>query len=208
VICSASGFAILVGLFLQENMINNIIDLLRQPWSWYVSGLVIAVIMAALLLWGKQFGFSSNLRTICALCGAGKKVSFFNFNWKDQKWNLLFLIGAILGGIISGTLLRDNTPMNLSSATIIDLKELGISFDGQMNPSQIFGTDFLFSVKGIIVLAGGGFLVGFGSRYAGGCTSGHAISGLSNLQRASLIAVVGFFAGGLVMTHIFLPLIF
>jgi uncharacterized membrane protein YedE/YeeE len=54
----------------------------------------------------------------------------------------------------------------------------------------------------------GGFLVGFGTRYAGGCTSGHAISGLSNLQFASLIATIGFFAGGLIATHLLYPLLF
>lgn len=189
-------------------MIHNLIDLIRQPWSWYGSGLAIAIIMVVLLFWGKEFGFSSNLRTLCTLCGAGKNSSFFDFNWRDQKWNLLFLLGAIAGGFISGTFLRNDSPLDLSPATIADLKTLGIFFDGQINPHQIFGSDFLFSFRGIITLSGGGFLVGFGSRYAGGCTSGHAISGLSNLQKPSLIAVTGFFTGGLIMTYLLLPLIF
>jgi len=64
------------------------------------------------------------------------------------------------------------------------------------------------SLKGFLVLAFGGLMVGFGSRYAGGCTSGHAISGLSDLQIQSLIAVAGFFIGGLLMTYFVLPLIF
>lgn len=50
--------------------------------------------------------------------------------------------------------------------------------------------------------------MGFGARWAGGCTSGHAISGLSNLQLPSLVAVLGFFAGGLLMTHLLFPLLF
>ncbi|HYK77304.1 MAG TPA: YeeE/YedE thiosulfate transporter family protein [Daejeonella sp.] len=184
------------------------LELLKQPWPWYVSGAAIAFIMILLLFYGKSFGFSSNLRTICTLAGAGKKVKFFDFDWKTQKWNLLFLLGAVLGGVIASTLLKSDQPLQLSDATIADLKGLGFVFDGQLNPSQIFGLDFMTSPKGFIILLGGGLLVGFGSRYAGGCTSGHAISGLSNLQIPSLIAVIGFFAGGLIMTHLLLPLIF
>jgi uncharacterized membrane protein YedE/YeeE len=184
------------------------LELLRQPWPWYVSGTAIAFIMVLLLFFGKSFGFSSNLRTICTIAGAGKKVKFFDFDWKKEKWNLLFLLGSILGGVIASTLLKNNEPLQLSAATVKDLNGLGIRFDGQLNPSQIFGPDFVTSFKGFLTLIGGGILVGFGSRYAGGCTSGHAISGLSNLQIPSLIAVIGFFIGGLIMTHLLLPLIF
>jgi uncharacterized membrane protein YedE/YeeE len=184
------------------------LELLKQPWPWYTSGFAIALIMILLLVFGKSFGFSSNLRTLCTIAGAGKKYSFFDFDWKTQKWNLLFLVGAIIGGVVSATLLKSDTPLALSQATINDLAKVNIKFDGQLNPSQLFGPDFISSPKGIIVLLFGGLLVGFGSRYAGGCTSGHAISGLSNLQLPSLIAVIGFFIGGLLMTHLFLPIIF
>lgn len=183
------------------------LELLKEPWPWYLSGAVIALIMVMLTFFGKSFGFSSNLRTICSMAGAGKQVKFFDFDWKAQRWNLLFLIGAILGGVLSSTLLRNDQPMKLSSATITDLQKLGIRFDGQLNPSQLFGTAYL-GVKNILLLLSGGLLVGFGSRYAGGCTSGHAISGLSNLQLPSLVAVIGFFLGGLTMTWLIFPLIF
>jgi len=183
------------------------LEILKQPWPWYVSGVAIATIMVVLLYFGKTFGFSSNLRTICTLAGAGKRVSFFNFDWKTQKWNLLFLCGAVLGGIISATLLKSDTPLQLSAATIKDLSAIGLHFDGQFNPGQLYDFQAL-SVKNVILLLSGGLLVGFGSRYAGGCTSGHAISGLSNLQLPSLLAVIGFFAGGLIMTHLLFPLIF
>lgn len=186
---------------------SDFIELIKQPWPWYTSGIAIAFIMVLLLFFGKSFGFSANLRTICTLAGAGKWNSFFDIDWKAQKWNLLFLAGAVLGGFVSATLLKSETPLKLSAATIQDLKQLGIAFDGQLNPSQLFGPEFISSPKGIVILLLGGLLVGFGSRYAGGCTSGHAISGLSNLQLPSLIAVIGFFAGGLVMTHFLLPLI-
>jgi uncharacterized membrane protein YedE/YeeE len=182
--------------------------LLQQPWPWYTSGASIALIMVLLLGFGKSFGFSSNLRTLCTLAGAGKHNSFFNFDWRTQKWNLLFLIGSVIGGIIASTLLKNEAPLALSPATISDISKLNIAFDGKMNPGQLFGPEVFSSPKSILVLLFGGLLVGFGSRYAGGCTSGHAISGLSNLQLPSLIAVIGFFIGGLVMTHFLLPLIF
>ncbi len=182
------------------------IDLLKQPWPWYTSGIAIAGIMVMLLYFGKSFGFSSNLRTMCSMAGAGKRVSFFDFDWCTQKWNLLFLVGSIIGGVLSSTLLSNGAPLKLSAATIQDLSGLGIHFDGQLNPEQLFSIHAL-SLKNIVLMLTGGLLVGFGSRYAGGCTSGHAISGLSNLQLPSLVAVIGFFLGGLIMTHLLLPLI-
>ncbi|MFD0749787.1 YeeE/YedE family protein [Mucilaginibacter calamicampi] len=183
------------------------LDILKQPWPWYASGISIAAIMVALLYFGKTFGFSSNLQTLCTIMGAGKRTSFFDFDWKTQKWNLLFLTGAVLGGVLSSTLLKSDAPLQLSAATIKDLNALGLHFDGQLNPAQLYSIEAL-SVKNVLLLLTGGLLVGFGSRYAGGCTSGHAISGLSNLQLPSLLAVIGFFAGGLIMTHLLFPLIF
>jgi uncharacterized membrane protein YedE/YeeE len=184
------------------------IDYLTHPWPWYISGIAIAAIMVTLLFWGKSFGFSSNFRTLCSIAGAGKRMHFFNFDWRTQRWNLLFLLGAIGGGTIASSLLNDHQPLALSAATISDLKQLNIPFDGDFNPSTIFTWEHATTVKGMIILLGGGLLVGFGSRYAGGCTSGHAISGLSNLQLPSLYAVIGFFIGGLAMTHLLFPLIF
>jgi uncharacterized membrane protein YedE/YeeE len=166
------------------------------------------MIMIMLLYFGKSFGFSSNLRTICSMVGAGKSVKFFDFDWRKQKWNLLFLGGAILGGYLSSIFLSSTVPMSLSLDTIRDLENIGIRFNGQLNPEQLFGFQSLSSFKVICLLLAGGVMVGFGSRYAGGCTSGHAISGLSNLQVPSLIAVIGFFIGGLIMTHLLFPLIF
>lgn len=184
------------------------LELLKQPWPWYISGAAIAMIMVSLLYFGKSFGFSSNLRTICSMFGAGKKVKFFDFDWKAQKWNLLFLVGAVIGGYLSATVFKSDQPMQLSTATINDIAKLGIPFDGELNPESLFGLNALSSVKTWIILLVGGLLVGFGTRYAGGCTSGHAISGLSNMQLPSLIAVIGFFVGGLIMTHLLFPLIF
>lgn len=182
-------------------------ELVMQTWPWWFSGTMIAVVMFFLLYFGQSFGFSSNLRTICAAAGLGKKARLFDFNWKTQLWNLVFLIGAIAGGFIAKQFLSADTPVPISQETINDLSKLGIAAPTSLQPDELFGFDALFSIKGFLLLAMGGLMVGFGSRYAGGCTSGHAISGLSDLQMPSLIAVLGFFAGGLIMTFLILPLI-
>jgi len=183
-------------------------ELLTQPWPWYVAGPIIALTMFTLLYFGKNFGVSSNLRTLCAIGGAGKVSGFFNFDWKSQVWNLTFVLGTIIGGFIAHNWLMLESAVQISQATIQSLQELGIEDAGQNYlPTELFSWEALFSLRGLIMLVGGGFLIGFGTRYAGGCTSGHAISGLSDLQIPSLIAVIGFFAGGLLMTHLLLPII-
>ncbi len=180
-----------------------------NPWPWYVSGPIIAFIMFLLLMLGKNFGMSSNLRTICTICGAGKNVSFFKFDWKTQKWNLVIVIGTVIGGFIGSYFLTNNPAVQISPETISNLKTLGFNSAGKgYLPTELFDNSVFLNGKNLLLIALGGFLVGFGARYAGGCTSGHAISGLSNLQVPSLIAVIGFFAGGLVMVHFIFPLIF
>ncbi len=186
----------------------QIIDLLKQPWHWAVSGTAIALIMFSLIFFGKSFGFSSNLRTICAACGAGKNTAFFKFDWKAQIWNLVFLLGAILGGFIAHSFLTNGEAVNISQQTISDLQELHFAAPTGLQPQELFSFEALCTIKGFSILAIGGLLIGFGTRYAGGCTSGHAISGLSNLQWPSILAVVGFFIGGLVMTYLIFPIIF
>lgn len=185
------------------------IEFIQQPWSWWFSGVVISAIMFILMFFGKSFGFSANLRTICAASGAGKKVAFFNFDWKKQIWNLVFLVGAIIGGFIAKEFLTtENYAVAIADSTIDDLAALGFSAPTSVQPSELFDWSALFTLKGFLVLAIGGLMVGFGARYAGGCTSGHAISGISDLQIPSIIAVVGFFIGGLIMTFLLFPIIF
>ncbi len=181
---------------------------MQQPWPWYVSGPLISLVMFLLLWAGGNFGVSSNLRTICSIGGAGKKIDFFNIDWKSQLWNLTFIVGAIIGGFLATSLLSNPEPVKIASATVQDLASIGIAFDGELAPASLFSWESLASIRGFIVLIVGGFMVGFGARWAGGCTSGHAISGLSNFQLASFIAVVGFFIGGLFMTHLVFPIIF
>lgn len=185
------------------------IEFISQPWAWYVSGICIAVVMLLLLLEGKSFGMSSNLRTMCSIAGGGKLADFFKFDWRAERWNLVVVLGAIIGGFIASNFLTDDPTIDLNPQTIEALTNLGIENAGQQYvPESIYGTEAVSSLKGLLILIAGGLLVGFGTRYAEGCTSGHAISGLSNLQLPSLIAVLGFFIGGLIMTHLLFPLIF
>jgi len=184
------------------------IEMLSQPWSWWFSGSVIAVVMFTLLYFGESFGFSSNMRTICSMAGAGKVADYFDVNWRSGIWNLVFLVGAVIGGYISATWLSDGAPIVVAESTLGDLAELGFAAPDSIQPSELFSPEAAMSLKGFLILAIGGLLVGFGSRYAGGCTSGHAISGISDLQLPSLLAVIGFFVGGLTMTFLIFPFIF
>jgi uncharacterized membrane protein YedE/YeeE len=183
-------------------------ELIFNPCPWYIAGPIISFVMLFLILFGKTFGMSSNLRTICSIAGAGKYSDFFKFDWKLQIWNLVVILGAIIGGYIAHNFMTIDQSIELNTKTIENLKSLGIENAGSsFMPDQLFGIHVLSSWKGWLFLVLGGMLIGFGTRYAGGCTSGHAISGLSNLQLPSLIAVIGFFVGGLAMTHFLLPAI-
>lgn len=183
-------------------------DMIMDPWPWYVAGPLLASVLFLLLYFGKTFGFSSNLRTICSMAGAGKAVGFFKFDWKAQRWNLVFLVGTILGAWLASNFLMNDHVIDLNPKTAAALAEMNIKsgYDSYV-PDEIFGAENLGSMKVLAILIAGGFLVGFGTRWAGGCTSGHAITGLSNLQVPSLIATIGFFLGGLIMTHFLLPII-
>lgn len=184
-------------------------DWIYEPWPWYVAGPMIAFIMFLLLMVGKKFGMSSNLRTLCTICGADSKADFFKFDWKAQRWNLIVVLGAIIGGFIGSHFLSSDTTVAIAPETIEKLGSIGFKSAGKAYlPTELFDLSALSDIKSLAILAIGGLLVGFGARYAGGCTSGHAISGLSNLQLPSLIAVIGFFIGGLTMIHFIFPLIF
>ncbi|SFC08113.1 hypothetical protein SAMN05421747_10446 [Parapedobacter composti] len=179
---------------------------LSAPWPWYVGGSLVAAIMLILVLLGRYFGFSSNFRTLCAALGAGRHCSFFDYDWKAQRWNLWFLVGAVIGGFLSANYLSDHHVPDISATTVSQLHRMGFASAGDAYyPIELFD---VWTVRNIAIMAVGGLLIGFGTRYAGGCTSGHAISGLSDLQWPSLVAVAGFFIGGLLMVHLLFPLIF
>lgn len=187
-------------------------DFISQPWPWWVAGPMIAFIMFILLWWGKEFGMSANLRIMCAADGAGDFNEFFKFDWQSQGWNLMVALGAMFGGYIASHYFStpETNIAHVSQATVESLQKLNFTYQQGEVPlvPEFYDWTALFTWRGLLIIVGGGFLVGFGARYAGGCTSGHAISGLSALQLPSLIAVVGFFLGGMFMTYVLFPLIF
>jgi uncharacterized membrane protein YedE/YeeE len=189
--------------------VNNkkMTEVLRGPWPWYIAGPLIGLTVPALLLLGnKHFGISANLRHVCAACfPAG--IKFFQYDWKKEIWNFFFVGGILAGGFIAARLLANPEPMVISPALAKELAGYGIYDHQGLLPAELFSWQSLFSLRGFIMLVGGGFLIGFGTRYAGGCTSGHAIMGLSNLQWPSLVATVMFMAGGFLMANLVLPFI-
>lgn len=184
------------------------LEVIKHPWPWYVAGPLIGLIVPALLLLGnKSFGISSSLRHICAAC-LPAKIPFFQYDWKKEVWNLFFVTGIFVGGLLAITFLKNPSPIQIAASTKALLQSWNITDFDHLMPLDIFGTAQIFTAKGLIFLVFGGFLVGFGTRYAGGCTSGHAIMGLSNLQLPSLIATISFMAGGFFVSNVILPIIF
>jgi hypothetical protein len=185
----------------------NFIEWIKQPWPWYVAGPLIGLTVPALLIIGnKSFGISSSLRHICAAC-IPANIPFFKYNWKREAWNLFFVLGIFLGGMITARYLANPNPVIINPALSHELAGYGITDHSGLVPNQLFNWHALLSLKGFLMMVIGGFLVGFGTRYAGGCTSGHSIMGLSTLQWPSLIATCCFMAGGFIMANIILPFI-
>ena len=183
------------------------LEWLRQPWPWYIAGPVIGLMVPALLLIGnKNLGISSSLRHICAAC-LPTKIPFFQYNWKKEIWNLFFVTGVLMGGYIAATLLASPDPVQVNAKLLAELQQYGITNHTHLVPVEIFNWSSLLTLKGFLLMIIGGFLVGFGTRYAGGCTSGHSIMGLSNLQLSSLIATICFMAGGFIMANLLMPII-
>lgn len=199
-------------------------EFISQPWPWWMGGPVIGATIFLLLYFGKEFGLSANLRTMCAADGAGDYADFFNFDWEKQGWNLMVALGAVFGAYIAANYFDTDYQAHISEATVERLNNIAgedvLTYgDVPIVPGKdvmhkeipafwdIYSWESLFTLRGLIIIVFGGFLIGFGARYAGGCTSGHAISGLADLQLPSLVAVIGFFIGGLIMTWFILPYI-
>ena len=178
-----------------------------HPLPWYIAGPLIGLVVPALLLAGnKPFGISSNFRHACAAlapCG----LDFFSHDWKSLgAWNLTFLAGVFAGALAAAQLAPPGV-LQLSPQTIAALQDLGLRDFTGLAPREVFAWASLFTLRGFVAIVVGGFLIGFGTAYAGGCTSGHAIAGLADFQFASLLAVLGFFAGGLASTYWLLPVL-
>ena len=184
------------------------LELIKQPWHWALAGLLIGLTVPTLLLIGnKKFGVSSSLRHICAMC-IPAKIPFFKYEWKKEIWNLLFVLGVFIGAIIATFFLSNPNTIVVAESTKASLAQYGITDYSQIMPAQIFNIENILTLKGFFFFVFGGFLVGFGTRYAGGCTSGHSIMGISNLQIPSLIATCCFMAGGFFSANVLMPLIF
>lgn len=181
------------------------LEWLKQPWPWYVAGPLIGLTVPALLILGnKSFGISSSLRHVCAAC-IPAKIPFFQYDWKKEIWNLFFVAGILVGGIIAAQLLANPEPVRVHPSLSTELAVYGVTNYDSMVPKDLFSWSELLTTRGFLLMVFGGFLVGFGTRYAGGCTSGHAIMGLSNLQWPSLVATCCFMAGGFIMSNWILP---
>jgi uncharacterized protein len=185
----------------------SFIEWIKQPWPWYVAGPLIGLTVPTLLIIGnKSFGISSSLRHICAAC-LPANIPFFNYDWKREAWNLFFVTGIFFSGMIAINLLANHDAIQINPKLAAELSGYGITDYSSLVPKQIFNWQSLISVKGFLLIVAGGFIVGFGTRYAGGCTSGHSIMGLSTLQWPSLVATCCFMIGGFIMANLILPFI-
>jgi uncharacterized protein len=185
----------------------SILEWIKQPWPWYVAGPLIGLTVPALLIIGnKSFGISSSMRHICAAC-LPANIAYFKYDWKKEVWNLFFVLGIFFGGMIAANLLANPEPLQVNPKLANNLAGYGITDYKGLVPTQLFNWPALLSIRGLVMIVGGGFMVGFGTRYAGGCTSGHSIMGLSTLQWPSLVATCCFMAGGFIMTNLILPFI-
>ena len=185
----------------------NIIEFITQPWPCYVAGPLIGLTVPTLLILGnKTFGISSSMRHICAAC-IPAKIPFFQYDWKKEIWNLVFVLGIFFGAVIATQLFSNPEDIIVSEKLVNDIKQYGITDYSQLVPVDLLNWESLITVRGFIMIVIGGFMVGFGTRYAGGCTSGHAIMGLSSLQWPSLVATCCFMLGGIVMANFILPFI-
>lgn len=181
------------------------LEALKHPWPWYVAGTLIGLTVPYLLLVGnKTFGISSSLRHLCAMC-IPADIPFFKYDWRREVWNLFFVGGVAAGAFIAAYLLRDPNAVVVAEPTKAYLAGHGITDTAALMPGQIFAWSNLLTLRGLVFFVLGGFLVGFGTRYAGGCTSGHSIMGLSSLQWPSLVATCCFMVGGILMTWFVLP---
>ena len=186
---------------------NTLVEWVSQPWPWYVAGPIIGLMVPLhLILLNRTFGVSSSFRHMCA-AALPSKLEFLNYDWKKESWNLLFVAGILGGAWLAATVFSSDAPIALSDAAVARMNAFGLEDLNGQHPLELFSWNALSGWRTWLFILGGGFLVGFGTRYAGGCTSGHAIMGLSHFQLPSFVAVLGFFTGGLLMSWLILPLL-
>jgi hypothetical protein len=185
---------------------DMLVDWLQSPWPWYVAGPIIGL-MVPLMIWigNRSFGISQNLEHLCAITQPKSvSVEFFSYDWRKHTWSLVFALGAVLGGFLAGVVFANPNPINLSVDALTMFAYWNVPIGEGFLPPVLFG----FYWQSIVIMFLGGILVGFGTRYASGCTSGHAITGLATMQPQSLLAVIGIFSGGMIAAHFITPHLF
>ncbi len=186
---------------------ESLINALREPWPWYLTGPLVGLMIPLLLITcNRQFGISSSLRHVCAAL-LPTKAAYFHYEWKKDVWNLVIALGVMIGGFIAAHYFMPAEPVQVNPATAAHLRSLNIRDLTHLQPADLYSWHALMTVRGIIIILGGGFLVGFGTRYGNGCTSGHGLMGLSLESKASLAAVIAFYAGGIFAANVLLPFI-
>lgn len=142
-----------------------------SPWPFWLAGLAIGAFVP-LFAWstGKALGISGGYTELCAIDEPARA----------DRWKLWFVVGLPLGGLAS----RIVGGASAWSTTV---------------PSLEHAYGWTPSVQ-LLAFALGGFLIGYGSRVAGGCTSGHSIVGIAIGARSSLVATIGFMLGGFATT--------
>jgi uncharacterized protein len=182
-------------------------DTFSSFWPWYITGPLIGLYVPILyILVNRHFGVSSTFRDICAAV-IRPSSGYFHYDWKASKWRLVFVAGIAAGGFLASGTLMTAPQGQVSAHTLSALSALGVRDFTSLIPADLFSWGSLLTLRGALLVAGGGFLVGFGTRYAEGCTSGHSIHGIATFQRASVVATVCFFIGGLISTYLILPFI-
>ena len=176
-----------------------------SPWPWYVVGPLIVLTMAALLLSGRRFGTGSNLRTMCTVAGAGTLAEYFRFDWRTQRWNLVFVLGTVCGGAIARFVLLAPDPVALNPATVASLlaqdhrRRIGVCACCPLRPGSLVQPPRRPDPSPWRTLRRLRHTVGQRVHQR----TRHQWPQL--LQWPSLIAVIGFFIGGLTVTHLVLP---
>lgn len=161
------------------------------------------------MIWmGCSFGVFIVFWNFCIIVGVGKKNVFFDIDFKDEDWWMVFVLGVIFGGFIGVYLF-------MSLEVVVIFVEMIVYFKVDFGISYFQGNGFLLievfnyiNFKGIIFIIIGGFLVGFGVCYGWGCIFGYVILGLLYLQFFLFIMVIGFFIGGLFMIWVIMLFIF
>lgn len=113
----------------------------------------------------------------------------------------------MIGGFLAARFFPNGEVPAVSPRTVSAISALGFDSPRGLVPPEVFSFAHLASLRGILMVVIGGFFVGFGTRYANGCTSGHAVTGLAFFEWSSLVATMSFFVGGLLVTHILYPLL-